>query len=156
MKKTPHGSLESLRFVLPWAINILFYGSVCWIITISELPPVPGPVFLMRKQFLEGNTAFFSIQDPGLPYAIFEPFLPRKGSVSFLADTPYNPEHTSTEQLQAAQNRLTPLLLNHDPVERIALAFCSQKAIAAARLQAAGYRAAKDLGNGKMIGEKKS
>ena len=95
----------------------------------------------------------FRIQDPGLPFAIFEPYLPHKGSVSFLTD---DPEHTATEQLQAARSRLAPLLLNPDPVESIALVFCSQNAIAAARMQATGYRAIKVLGDGKLIAEKRS
>ncbi len=153
MEKITSIPLKRLWSALPWAINLLFYGSVCWIIAISELPPIPGPVFLMRKQFLAGNETLFRIQDPGLPFAIFEPYLPRRGSVSFLTD---DPEHTATEQLQAARGQLAPLLLNPDPVEKIALVFCSQTAIAAARMQATDYRAIKIFGDGKLIAEKRS
>jgi hypothetical protein len=156
MEKLPTLSLKRFRSALPWAVNLLFYGSILWAIVISELPPVSGPVFLMRKQFLAGNETPFRIQDPGLPYAIFEPYLPRKGSVTFLSDAPYSPEHAGTEKLQAAQGRLAPLTLNLDPVENIALVFCSQDAIAAARMQATGYRATRVLGDGKMIGGKRS
>jgi len=145
---------KRLRFALPWAMNLLFYGSVCWIIAISELPPIPGPVFLMRKQFLAGNETFFSIQDPGVPFAIFKPYLPREGSVSFLTDAPYDPEQTTTEPLQSAQGRLAPLLLNPDPVESTAIVFCSQDTIAVNRMQTTGYRATRVLEEGKLIAEK--
>ena len=153
MEQTPPFPLKSSRSVLWGAINLLFYGSILWIIAISELPPITGPVFLMRRQFLAGNETLFRIQDSGFPYVIFEPYLPHKGSVSFLTN---DPEHTATEQLQAAQSRLAPLLLNHDPVESTALVFCSQNVIAVARMQTTGYRAIKVLGDGKMIAEKRS
>ena len=153
MEKITSISLKRFRSALPWTMNLMFYGSVCWIIAISELPPITGPVFLMRRQFLAGNETLFRIQDSGFPYVIFEPYLPHKGSVSFLTD---DPEHTATEQLQAARSRLAPLLLNPDPVESIALVFCSQNVIAVARMQTTGYRAIKVLGDGKMIAEKRS
>ena len=156
MEKSASVPLKRLRSALPWTMNLMFYGSICWIIAMSELPAVKEPVFLIRKQFLEGNETLFSLQSPGLPFAIFEPYLPRKGTVSFLADAPYDPENTATEQLQAAQGRLAPLLLNHDPVESTALVFCSQNEIAAARIQAAGYQVTRVLENGKMIAEKLS
>ena len=155
MKKIISIHLKRFRLTLPWTMNLLFYGSICWIIAISELPPITGPIFLMRKQFRTGNETFFKIQDPGLRYAIFEPYLPHNGSVSFLTDAPYDHEHAATtEQLMAAQSRLVPLLLNPDPVESTAFVFCSQNAIAAFRMQATGYRTTKVLGDGIMIGEK--
>lgn len=155
MEKTPFRNLKRLRSGLPWAVNILFYGSVCWIIAISELPSVTEPVFLMRKQFLAGNEALFRIQDPGLPFLIFEPYRFKEGSVSFLMDLPYDPEHRSIEKLQAAQGRLAPLLLNPDPAEHTAFVFCSNNTLAFARMQATGYQATKILGDGKMIAEKR-
>lgn len=156
MKNMAPLPLEKLRSALPWAMNLLFYGSVCWIIAISELPPIQGAVFLMRKQFLAGNETPFRFQDPGFPFAIFKPYRPPNGRVSFLMDAPYAPDHKNAEQLQAAQARLAPLLLNPDPVETTAFVFCSQNAIAAARMQMTGYRATKTLGDGKMIAEKRS
>ena len=156
MEKTASVPLKRPRSVLPWVMNLMFYGSICWIITISELPPVKEPVFLMQKQFLAGNETIFRFQDPGLPFAIFEQYLPRKGSVSFLTDAPYDPRQAATEQLQTAQSRLAPLLLNPAPGENTALVFCSSNAIAAARMQAAGYQAVRVLGNGILIAEKRS
>lgn len=153
MEKTSPSPLERIRCILPLALNILFYGSICWVIAVSELPPIQKFVFFMRKQFLAANESFFRIQDPGLPYAAFEFYLPRKGNASFLTDTPYAHERSVAEKLQAAQGRLAPLLINPAPSERIALVFCSNDAIAAARMQATGYRPLKALGNGKWIAE---
>lgn len=110
----------------------------------------------MRKQFLAGNESFFKGQNPGLPFAIFEPHLPRNGTISFLTDTPYHPEHGSAEKIQAAQGRLAPLMLNPQPEEKTALVFCSQSEIAAARMHATGYRPLKILGDGKLIAVKRS
>ncbi|MDD5227031.1 MAG: hypothetical protein PHV97_07625 [Candidatus Omnitrophica bacterium] len=151
MKSDP---LKRFRSAFPWAVNLLFYGSVCWIIAIAELPSISHPVFLMREQFLAGNETVFKRQDPGLPYSIFEPHLPRKGRVSFLTDTPYNSKQAPSEQLQSAQGRLAPLFLNPIPVENIALVFCSHNATAATRMQAADYRTMRILGDGKLIAEK--
>lgn len=153
MENMPSIPSKRPRFALSWIISLLFYGSVCWIIAISELPPVSRHVFFMRNQFLAGNETFFKIQDPGVPFAIFEPYLPHRGSVSFLTD---NLERTTAEALQSAQGFLAPLLLNPDPGESTALVFCSQNAIAAARMQATGYRPIKVFGNGKLIAEKRS
>jgi len=117
---------------------------------------IKEPVFLLRHQFLAGNEMLFGFQDPGFPFAIFKPYLPPRGNVSFITDAPDNSKNMATEQLQAAQSYLAPLLLNHNPVETTALAFCSQNEIAVARMQAAGYRITRVLENGKMIAEKKS
>lgn len=156
MEKTASVPLKQPRPALSWIINLLFYGSICWIIAISELPPVKGPAFLMQKQFFSGNENIFRFQDPGLPFVIFKQYLPRKGSVSFLTDLPYDPQHAVTEQLQTAQGQMAPLLLNPAPVENMALVFCSNNEIAAARMQTAGYRVVRVLGNGKLIAEKRS
>jgi hypothetical protein len=156
MEKTKSDLLKRFRSAWPWALNLLFYGSICWIILISELPPVTGAVFLMRKQFLAGNETLFRAQNPGLRFTIFAPYFSGEKTISFLTDTPYEPEHAGTEALQAAQGQWAPLLLNPEPVEKTALVFCSQNAIAAARMQATGYQSTKVLGNGKMIAEKRS
>lgn len=123
---------------------------------ISELPPIQKPVFLMQKQFLAGNEQFFRIQDPGLPFAIFEHHLPRKGSVSFLTDTPHGSEHATGEQLLRAQGQLAPVLVNPDPVENIAFVFCSQNTAANVRMASTGYVPTRILGSGKIVAEKKS
>ena len=155
MMKNNSNSLDQLRSSWPsWALNLLFYGSVCWIIAISELPPIKEPVFLLRQHFLASNKTLFALQDPGLRFAIFEPYRTNKDRVSFLMDTPYDSDSNTAEQLQAAQGRLAPLLLNPDPVEKTAFIFCSKNAIANIRMQENGYRVTRILGDGKMIAEK--
>lgn len=151
MKKNAPNISNRFLSALPWTLNLLFYGSVGWIIAISSLPTIPEAVFYMQKQFLAGNESFFTIQNPGLSFAIFEPHLPRRGSVSFLTDVQ---EQTLSEQFSAAQSQLAPLILNRAPVEDTAIVFCTQDAIALSRLQGSGYQATIPLGNGKWIAKK--
>ena len=142
-----------IRF-LPWIGNLCFYGIIGLIVATSELPPINKRIFFLRDQFLAGNNAIFRAQDPGITFSPFTPFLPPQKEISFITDTPYAPRDQATEKLQIAQGWLTPRILNPDPVEKTALIFCSNRAIAEARMKATGYRIVKTLGNGKGIAEK--
>lgn len=142
-----------IRF-LPWAGNLCFYGIIALIVITSELPGVSQHVFFLRDQFLAGNSAFFRGQDPGIIFSPYTPFLPPQKEISFITDTPYAPRDQATEKLQIAQGWIAPRILNPDPVEPSALIFCSNGAIAEARMKATGYRIVKTLGNGKGLAEK--
>jgi hypothetical protein len=155
MKNITSAFPKPSRFPLFRILSFLFYVSIFGSLLVSRLPSVPGPVVFFKKQFLAGRESFFRFQDPGAPYAPFETYLPRSGIVSFLTDTPFDRESKAIEQLQAAQGRLAPLLLDPYPVENTALIFCSRTETALARMQAAGYRPMAVLGDGKMIAEKK-
>jgi hypothetical protein len=156
MKNTTSVLRKPSHFSFSRIIHFLFYVSIFGIILGSRLPPVNGPVSFFKKQFLAGHESFFRLQDPGLLYVPFETHLPQSGVASFLTDMPYAPKQKATEQLQAAQGRLAPLLLNPDPVEKTALISCSRNDIALARMQAAGYRPITVLEEGKMIAEKQA
>ena len=155
METTPSVPKNPALPTLAWVVHIVFYTALLGIIATSKLPTVPKSVFFIKKQFLAGNEILFRFQDPGLSFALFDPYASRKGSVSFLMDAPYDPEDKATEQLQAAQGRLAPLLLNVVPSEQTAFVFCSQNEIASARIKTLGYTATAILGDGKMIAEKK-
>jgi hypothetical protein len=139
---------------LPLAWNILFYCIVTSIVLASELPPLRGPVSFLRDQLFSGNHAAFRAQDPGIFFSAFAPFLPARGRISFITDLPYAPRDPATELIQRAQGRLAPLILNPEPVERMALVFCSNSSIAEARMKAASYRPVRILGDGKIIAVK--
>ena len=126
------------------------------ILLASKLPAATAPVLFYKKQLLAGHESFFRPQDPGLRYAAFETYRFKGGTASFLTDSPYDPYQRSAEQLQAAEGRLAPLLLNPDPVEHTALIFCSSSKIAMARMQATGYRPVAVLEDGKIIAEKQA
>ena len=142
-----------IRF-LPWAGNLFFYAVIVLIVLISELPPLNSHVFFLRDQFLAGNKEVFRIQDPGIAFSSFTPFLPSQKEISFITDRPYAPRDQATEKLQIAQGWVAPHILNPDPVEKTALIFCSTGSIAEARIKVTGYRMVKSLGDGKGIAEK--
>lgn len=156
MKNTTSVPVKSPHFTPSGIISVLFFMSLFGIVLTSKLPTATGPVLFLKKEFLAGRESLFRFQDPGLPYAPFEAYLPKKGIISFLTDKPYDPIQMAAEQLQAAQGRLAPALLNSEPIEPTAIVSCSRDEIAMARIQETGYKPAALLGNGKMIAEKKT
>jgi len=142
-----------IRF-LPLAGSLLFYGVTVLIVLTSELPSLRPNVFFLRDQLLAGNREIFKLQDPGIVFSAFTPFLPAQKEISFITDRPYAPRDQATEKLQIAQGWVAPRVLNPDPGEETALIFCSSGAVAEARMKATGYRIVKILGDGKGIAEK--
>ncbi len=156
MKNTTSVTVKPPQFTPSGIISVLFFIALFGIVLTSKLPTATGPVLFLKKEFLAGRESLFRFQDTGLPYAPFEAYVPKKGIISFLTDKPYDPFKMAAEQLQAAQGRLIPLLLNSAPVEPTAILFCSRDEIAVARIQETGYKPVAALGNGKMMAEKKT
>lgn len=152
MEKTPIIPPTRFRSAFPWAMNFLFYGSLCWTIALSELPSLDLSAFALRKLLFSGHEAIFRI--PGAEFLIFRPYLPTKGTVSFIKDTPHQPSDPKTEWLYLAQRQLIPLLLNKNPGEKAAIIFCSNENIAELRMRDTGYHWVKNLGGGKGIAER--
>jgi len=125
------------------------------IVLTSELPPLKSHVFFLRDQLLAGHQDVFLVQDPGIVFSTFIPFLSPKSEISFISDRPYAPRDQAIEKLQIAQGRLAPRILNPDPVEKTALIFCTNQSLAEARMKSTGYRSVITLGDGKVIAEKK-
>lgn len=144
---------QKSKFSMPWIGTLAFYGLVLAIVASAELPSLQPESFLLRKELLSGNEHIFPV--PGSVFSVFKPYLPEKGSVSFLMDSRYHPYAPITEQLYTAQSYLAPLILNAMPVEKNAIVYCSKGSLAGPRIQNAGYRLKIALADGKGIAEKK-
>ena len=121
MEKTPIIRPQWLRSAFPWAVNFLFYGSIFWTITTSEFPSFDQSAFVLRKFLFSGSEAIF--RAPGTEFLAFRPYLPPRGAVSFIKDTPHQPSDLKTEWLYAAQGPLIPLILDKDPGKKMAIIF---------------------------------
>ncbi len=140
------------RKFFAWTGSFVFYGSVLLVIAFAELPPVGPENFRSRKELFSGNEKIF--MEPGAQFAPFKPYLPEKGTVSFLMDTPYHPYSPKTESLYMAQSYLVPLVLNTVPAEKTALVYCSQGFIADQWMRNTGYRLKFAIADGQGVAEK--
>ena len=153
MEKTP--SVPAKRFqsvVLPRVLNCLFYGTICWILATAEIPVLNQTAFVLRKSLFSGGEAIFRV--PGTEFLAFRPYLPTRGVVSFIKDTPHQPSDLKTEWLYLAQAQLLPLILDKNPGQKTAIIFCSNENIATLRMQETGYHLVKSFGSGKGIAGK--
>jgi hypothetical protein len=138
--------------IFAWTGNVLFYGAILIMIAFAELPPVGPQNFRSRDELFSGNEKIFV--EPGSQFEPFKPYLPVKGAVSFVMDTPYHPYSPKTESLYMAQSYLAPLVLSVIPVEPTALVYCSKGFIADQWMQNTGYRLKLALTDGQGIAEK--
>ncbi len=138
--------------IFAWTGNVLFYGAILLMIAFAELPSVSPENFRLRKELLSGNEAIFG--EVGSAFAVYKPYLPQRGSVTFFMDFLYNPYDPTSEKLYMAQSYLAPLVLNVLPDEKVAIVACSQGLIADEWMRSTGYRLKVPLGNGEGIAEK--
>lgn len=138
--------------LFPRGVTLLFYGFVFLVIAGSKLPTHPDEAFTLRQRFGENQRQYFP--DPGEIFSIFAPYVPQKGSLSFITDSAYEPYDLEIAQHFSAQNYFTPLILNPFPQEKYALVYCSGDSVAAARLRETGYRMRAVLAPGKGLAEK--
>ena len=140
-------SLTRLRF-------FLFYGIILVIIGLAKLPPISSENISLRARLFSGERDVVPV--PGSEFSVFKPYLPKKGAVSFIMDRGYHPYAPAAEILYTAQSYLAPLVVNIDPIERKALVYCSNGAIAGVWMQRTGYRPEVILGDSRFVAEKVS
>jgi len=153
MAKQDTSFFRKYGFAYAQAGAFVFYGLILTLIALAELPTVTPENFSKREALLAGKD--FVFPEPGAQFSVFKPYLPGQGALSFLMDAPYRPYSSASEQLYMAQSYLAPLLLNANPVENVALVYCSQGTVAHQRLSDMGYQLKLALADGKGVAEKK-
>ncbi len=138
--------------VVPRIFPFLFYAIILSWILLAK-PPVADPQNYLQR----GKFAFWDprgIPYPGSEFAVYKPYLPEHGTVSFLSDIPYHPYAPAAEQLYAAQSYLVPLLLSAFPGEKEMMVYCSRGDIAEGWMLYTGYRPKVILGDGQCLAVK--
>ncbi len=110
----------------------------------------PHPVLL--KSLLSGKDTAYLPQ--GSEVAAIKPFLPKGGQMSFLTDHPFGVDKEEQKLYWSVSNFLCPMILNPQPVENIAIIYCSTAEIAEKKLRATGYKWMKAFPDGKGVAVK--
>jgi len=93
---------------------------------------------------------------PGSELHSLKAILSPEATVSLITDRAFEADNEVKELFFILQNYMTPRLINPQPVERLALVFCSSPNKAAERTSLLGYKIAVDLGEGRGLAESAS
>ncbi|MBI3306203.1 MAG: hypothetical protein HYZ84_00145 [Candidatus Omnitrophica bacterium] len=131
----------------------LFHIIIIFVIIHSYAPAR----FELRTDVLRNLLQGFH-QDYALPGSELEPFkkvLPAAEIVSFLTDHPFGKNLDEEKIFNDARLYLAPIILNPEPMERVAIVYCSSQEIADQRLAENGYQWAAVMTPGKGVAVKK-
>lgn len=146
--------LKKVSFACDLFIRISLHGIVLFL-AIALFYPVKtkAPPRMIHSLWNGLDRAYIP---PGSQFKIFKPYLPAKGRVSLILDRPNNENTKNKEISYDAQNYFTPLIVNLETMEPLALVYCSSQAIADQRLIETGYEWTHPLSPGKGMARKKN
>lgn len=114
--------------------------------------PVKAPQPVMLAELLRGTER--GHPQPGHEFSGLRQYLPARGVISFIQDTPYDPSKLSPERLLMLQNFLSPRVISPEPGAPFAIIECSSHSKAQSRAAETGYRFVYDDLNGRGILER--
>lgn len=136
-----------------WVLSLLFYGAAAIIVLkvpVPSLPPLPQK---LAHDYLSGEEkAFIPV---GAEFRNYSNMLPPEGPLTFIMNVPFSPYAVGIAKLYEAQAYLTPMILNPQPEEKIAIIYCDNHFIADLRMQETGYRLVAVAADGKGMAVKK-
>lgn len=139
-------------------LSVLFRGALVTtlaLLTLSSLgSPLKPPQPVMLSELLRGSER--GHLPPGHEFSGLLSYLPARGIISFIQDTPYDPAKLSPERLLMLQNFLSPRIMSPEPGAPFAIIECSSHAKAQSRAAETGYRFIYDEQNGRGILERVS
>ncbi len=139
---------------LEWLIGVCVLGFCLFQILSTPVPALQSPDTSMLSGMVRGTHE--GIPKLGSEFDLFRPYLSAEETYSFIMDFPFNGYGNITKQIYTAQSALAPVLLNPKPVEKNALVYCTNSAVALQRLAETGYTLVRPLADGKGLAVKKS
>jgi len=141
--------LRKVKFVLFCGFYVAAVVLCIW----ADRSALPKPDLGRLTSLLSGSEEGY--QPLGVEFEAYRPFLPEKGTASFIMDYQFNPYVTNIEHLYTAQSYLIPLVLNPHPGELAGIIHCTNQGIANVRMRMTGYQLLIPISDGKGIAVKK-